>query len=68
MKVYVVGYYDCYDAFHLVSIFSTEDKAEYFIKSAKKKFFKDNVLYDYRSEELFWDDYDMDGFDNIMIK
>jgi hypothetical protein len=68
MKVYIVCYYDCYDAFHLVGVFTTEDKAKKFIEYAKNPFFKDKVLYDYRSDDLYWDVWDMDDFDDIMIK
>jgi hypothetical protein len=68
MKVYAVGYYDCYDAYHLIGVFSSEDKAKTFIKSCKNKFYKDGVLYDYRSDDLFWEDWDLDEFENIMIK
>jgi hypothetical protein len=70
MKVYVVGYYDSYDAFNFVGVFSSEDKAETFIEICKKPFYKNKVLYDYRSwqKDLFWEDYDVDDFENVLIK
>lgn len=70
MKVYVVCYNDCYDAYHLVALFSTEEKAEKFIEDAKKPFYKDKVLYDYRSyhKDLYIDDLTLDEFENRMSK
>ena len=70
MKVHVVGYYDCYDAYHLVAVFSTEDKAKTFIQDAKKPFYKGNVLYDYRSyhKDLYIEDLEMDEFENRVSK
>jgi hypothetical protein len=69
-KVYVVGYYDCYDAYHLVAGFSTENKAKTFIEDAKKPFYKDKVLYDYRSyhKDLYIEDMDLDEFENRISK
>lgn len=69
MKVYVVGYYDCYDAYHLVGVFSSKDKAKTFINSCKKKFFKDRVQYDYRSwhKDLFCEGWNVDDFENLTI-
>lgn len=72
MKVYVVGYYNCYDAYNLVGVFSSEDKANKFIENCKKPFYKDNsiVLHDYRSfsEDLYVEDWDLDEFNNIIDK
>lgn len=68
MKVYAVGYYDSYDAYHLVAVFSTEEKADAFIESCKKPFYKDKVLYDYRSWDLYWEDWDLDEFENVIVK
>lgn len=69
MKVYVVGYNDCYDAYNLIAVFSTEDKANKFIEDAKKPFYKDKVLYDYRSysKDLYVDDLELDEFENKFI-
>jgi hypothetical protein len=68
--VYVVGYYDGYDAYNLVGAFSSQSKAEKFIEDCKKTFYKGIVLHDYRSwqKDLFWEDYDLDDFENIVFK
>lgn len=70
MKVYVVGYYDCYDSYHLIAVFSTEDKAEKFIKDTKKPFYKGIVLHDYRSfsKDLYIEDMELDEFEERIAK
>lgn len=70
MKVYVVGYYNCNDAYNLIAVFSTEDKAKKFIEDANKPFYKGIVLHDYRSfsKDLYIEDWDLDEFENRVGK
>lgn len=68
MKIFEVYYINNYDAKATLGFFTTKEKAESFIESSKKPFYKGIVLYDYRGYELEWDEWDLDEFDDIVFK
>lgn len=69
-KVWVVGYYDSYDAYDILTIKSSEEKAKEFIEKAKKPFYVEGsiVRHDFSDLDLDYAEWDLDEYENIRFE